>query len=88
MTNDYASKDPNAYFWFVFFINNQNKVAEKDFDWFSFMFRNSMKNLGKVLLILSSWDDPILIKRAWCLYEIHQALEVKSVEFKSSCCRF
>ena len=65
----------------IFFKNNQNKVAEKDFDWFSFTFRNSKKNIGKVLLILSPRDDPIPIKRAWCLCETHQALEEKSEEF-------
>ena len=69
----YASKDPDAYFWFDLFTNDQNKVG--------FMFLNSIKNIGKVLLILSPWDDPIPIKRAWCLYEIYQALEENSVEF-------
>ena len=77
----YASKDPDAYFWFDLFTNDQNKVGEKDFNWFSFTFLNSIKNIGKVLLILSPWDDPIPIKRAWCLYEIFQALEENSVEF-------
>ena len=77
----YASKDPDAYFWFDLFTNDQNKVGEKDFNWFSFTFLNSIKNIGKVLLILSPWDDPISIKRAWCLFEIYQALEENSVEF-------
>ena len=77
----YASKDSDAYFWFDLFTNDQNKVAEKDFNWFSDTFRNSIKNIGKVLLILSPWDDPMPIKRAWCLFEIYQALEENSVEF-------
>ena len=63
------------------FTNDQNKVAEKDFNWFSDTFRNSIKNIGKVLLILSPWDDPMPIRRAWCLFEIYHALEENSVEF-------
>ena len=76
----YASKHPDAYFWFDLFTNNQNEVSNKDFDWFSTTFRESIKDIGKVLLVLSPWGDPIPIRRCWCLFEIHNALEESAIE--------
>ena len=76
----YASKHPDAYFWFDLFTNNQNEVINKDFDWFSSTFRNSIREIGQVLLVLSPWNDPIPIRRAWCLFEIHNAVEESEVQ--------
>ena len=75
----YAKQFPNAYFWFDLFINNQNEISTKDFDWFSQTFRNSVREIGQVLLVFSPWDDPMPIKRAWCLFEIHNALQETKV---------
>ena len=75
----HAAEHPNAYFWFDLFSNDQNEVASKDFDWFSSTFRNSIRGIGEVLLVLSPWDKPIPICRAWCLYEIHNALDEPNV---------
>lgn len=76
----YASRNPDAYFWFDLFTNNQNEVSSKDFDWFSQTFRNSIRDIGQVLLVLSPWNDPIPVQRAWCLFEIHNALEDSEVQ--------
>lgn len=38
------------------------------------MSRNSIRDIGQVLLILSPWNSPIPIQRAWCLFEISTAL--------------
>ena len=71
----YAVDHPHAYFWFDLFTNNQNEIANKDFDWFATTFRDGVKDIGEVLLVLSPWDNPQPICRAWCLFEIHNALE-------------
>lgn len=76
----HAMKNPDAYFWFDLFTNNQNEVASKDFHWFSTTFRDSIRSIGQVLLTLSPWNDPIPLHRAWCLFEIHKALEESDVE--------
>ena len=34
----HAQDDPDAYFWFDLFTNDQNEVSSKDFDWFSTTF--------------------------------------------------
>lgn len=77
----HAASHPNAYFWFDLFTNDQNAVASKDFDWFSTTFRDSIRDIGQVLLVLSPWNDPLPIRRAWCLFEISNALSESGVEF-------
>ena len=76
----YARKFPDAYFWFDLFLNDQNCVSTKDFDWFSTTFWNGVRQIGQGLLVLSAWNDPIPIKRAWCLFEIHNALQEANIE--------
>lgn len=75
----HASEHPHSYFWFDLFTNNQNEVASKDFEWFSSTFREGVREIGQVLLVLSPWNDPIPIRRAWCLFEIFSALEDSNV---------
>ena len=74
----HAKEHPDAYFWFDLFTNNQNEVASKDFDWFITTFRG-VREIGEVLLVLSPWNDPMPIQRAWCLFEIFTALEDENV---------
>ena len=75
----HVREDPDAYFWLDLFTNNQNEVANKDFDWFSQTFRDCIRDIGQVLLVLSPWYEPIPICRAWCLFEIHNSIEEPDV---------
>jgi tetratricopeptide (TPR) repeat protein len=70
----YEAGHPNTYFWFDLWVNNQNIAAALPVEWWSTTFRESIKSIGTVLLVLSPWYDPIPITRAWCLWEIMCAL--------------
>ena len=74
--------DPDAYFWFHLFTNDQNEVSSKDFEWLSATFRRGVVDIGKVLLVLSPWNDPQPIRRAWCLFEIFNALDERDVKLE------
>ena len=76
----YNEENPNTYFWFDLFTNDQNANDKKDADWYSTTFRESIKRIGTVVLILSPWQDPKPIKRAWCLFEIAHALRESNVK--------
>ena len=77
----YANEVSTVYFWFDLFTNDQNSVVGKDFDWFCNRFRESIKAIGKVLLVLFPWNDPVPITRVWCLFEISSTLDMPDVEF-------
>eukprot|EP00045_Choanoeca_perplexa_P011841 m.126950 g.126950 ORF g.126950 m.126950 type:complete len:767 (-) comp15788_c0_seq1:79-2379(-) len=78
---DYAADHPNAYFWFDLFVNNQNKAADLPQDWWSTTFKSSIRAIGAVMLVLSPWNDPVPMTRAWCLWEILCAVTQTEVEF-------
>jgi hypothetical protein len=73
----------NAYFWFDLFTNDQNNVVGKDFDWFCTTFRGSIQRIGQVLLVMAPpWNDPIPVKRGWCLFEIASTLDMAAAGVK------
>ena len=77
----HTAVEPDAYFWFDLFTNDQNAVANKDFDWFCNTFKGSIRAIGQVLLVLSPWNDPLPVRRAWCLFEIANAIAESKVKF-------
>ena len=77
----HSKADPDAYYWFDLFTNDQNAVMSKDFEWFCTTFRESIRSIGHVLLVLSPWNDPLPIRRAWCLFEIANTLKETDIQF-------
>ena len=77
----YAGGFADTYFWFKLYTNDQNDMSTRDFEWFGLTFRNSLRDIVQVLLVLSHWDDPTRLRRAWCLYEIHNALQISEIGF-------
>jgi len=81
---EYAqAEDDSAYFWFDLFINNQNGFEiTHSFEWLCGRFKDSIRAIGKVILVLSPWNDPIPLTRSWCLWELVSTAElVGQVEF-------
>lgn len=57
--------------WFDLFSNNQWSAPDLDFTWWSTTFKSAIEQFGHTVLILSPWDNPIPLGRAWCLFEIY-----------------
>eukprot|EP00053_Salpingoeca_punica_P024826 m.14785 g.14785 ORF g.14785 m.14785 type:complete len:518 (+) comp7228_c0_seq1:82-1635(+) len=65
------------FFWFDVFCVNQHTHENHTSDWWQTAFKKQIKDIGKVLLVMAPWQDPIPMTRAWCLWEIHCAIEGK-----------
>jgi hypothetical protein len=77
---DYASANPDVdqYFWFDIFVNNQHAEGlNHPFEWWCSAFKDNIAAIGTVLLVMTPWDAPIPLTRAWCLWEIYCALELE-----------
>ena len=48
----------NTYFWFCLFNNDQHEAGNNDYDFFATVFRRSLTSIGKVLVVMSPWNDP------------------------------
>ncbi|EGD81252.1 mbre TPR repeat protein [Salpingoeca rosetta] len=79
-----ARKDDGqpVFFWFDLFMNNQNAnvTANLPQEWWSTTFKQSIANIGHVLLVLMPWRDPVPLTRAWCLWEIFCGISNEGTE--------
>jgi hypothetical protein len=71
-----GERDKKICFWFDMLVNDQWHALDRDFDWWATTFRTAVQHIGRTLIFLSSWSDPAMIKRAWCLYEISCSKEL------------
>ncbi|EGD76385.1 tetratricopeptide protein [Salpingoeca rosetta] len=71
-----------VFFWFDLFMNNQNAnvTANLPQEWWSTTFKESIANIGHVLLVLMPWRDPVPLTRAWCLWEIFCGISNEGTE--------
>jgi hypothetical protein len=69
---------PDIVIWFDLFSNNQHRASELPFEWWSTTFREAIQSFGYTVLVLAPWNDPIPLKRAWCLFEIYQTVSTGS----------
>ena len=67
---EYAESHPEAYFWFDLFVNNQNIASNIPHEWWRTTFKESIEQIGSVLVVMTPWQSPVPPKRAWCLWEI------------------
>lgn len=65
---------PGAVLWFDLFSNNQIAAPSRKFEWWTTTFRTAIKSFGHTVLVLSPWDNPIPLTRAWCLFEIYTSI--------------
>ena len=69
-----------SYFWFDLFVNNQHGTEERPQEWWKTTFKESIQHIGSLLVVLSPWNDPIPVKRAWCLWELMCGLSQPDVK--------
>ncbi|EDQ84735.1 uncharacterized protein MONBRDRAFT_29879 [Monosiga brevicollis MX1] len=68
---------PGAYYWIDLIPNNQHIATNLPYEWWCNTFQENIKRIGRVLLVMSPWRDPIPMTRAWCLFEMMNALHGK-----------
>ena len=71
-TLQYHFRDnPDTIIWFDLYSNNQHAAPDLDFHWWSTTFKSAIEQFNHTVLILSPWNNPIPLTRAWCLFEIY-----------------
>ena len=67
--NMLSSGDQWSY-WIDLFVNDQWNAPNLPYEWWSGTFSSAIGEIGHTMLVLSPWDAPIPLTRAWCLWEI------------------
>lgn len=66
------------YFWFDLFSNNQHDTSNIPYEWWEGTFKSAIRRIGKTILIIHPWNNPIPLTRAWCLFEIFCSVDSNS----------
>jgi hypothetical protein len=72
LANHFKSKDAASPFvWMDIAMIDQHVAANTDLDFvvWSRTFKDSLKQIGKALLVLTPGEKPIAISRSWCCFE-------------------
>lgn len=64
-----------TYIWICAFCNNQHRVVDRTvpFEEFKDVFQRRVTGIGKVLAMMTPWNDPGYLKRVWCIFEMHSS---------------
>lgn len=69
----YGQQD--VFIWFDLFSNNQIVAPKLDFTWWSNTFKTAIQSFGHLVVVISPWQSPIPLTRAWCVFEIFCAAQ-------------
>lgn len=83
---DYCSTqqmDPkHTYVWICCLCNNQHRIFDnrqngisKSVDDFRDKFNEFIPSVRRVVSVMSPWNKPICLTRAWCIFELYTAIE-------------
>ena len=64
--------------WFDLFSNSQHNTAAKPFAWWTGTFTHAIETMGNVLMVMSPWDEPVTLTRAWCVFEVYACVKTNS----------
>ena len=72
--------------WLDLFTNNQHLAPDLDFHWWSTTFKTAIQNIGRTVMVLSPWENPVPFTRAWCLFEIFCTVDTNTI-FEVAMCK-
>jgi hypothetical protein len=67
--------DPEAGVWLDLFCINQHEPMDWTFEWLSTTFKSNVAEIGRTIMVMSPWDNPLPYTRSWCVFEAYCAAE-------------
>ena len=65
-----AAGDAAPFYWFDCVSVDQHAAQSFPREWWSTTFRDAIGAMGHTVMVLSPWDKPFTLTRAWCLWEV------------------
>ncbi|OQR91894.1 hypothetical protein ACHHYP_04252 [Achlya hypogyna] len=65
-----------AVVWFCVFNNNQHFSNVRPFSFWSSTFQTELAAIGNVVMVMHPWNDPVVLRRSWCVFEVYVAIKV------------
>ena len=62
------------FFWFDCLVIDEHANNDKPQEWWSTSFKDSISAIGRTVMVLAPWNQPVPLTRAWCLWELFCAV--------------
>lgn len=62
---------PDRIIWFDLFSINQYLNCSRSYGWWSTTFMAAIKDMGHTVMVMSPWNDHVILSRSWCLFEAY-----------------
>jgi tetratricopeptide (TPR) repeat protein len=69
---------PEPFFWYDCFSLDQHAQSAQGSDWWRTTFMDAIKSMGHTLMMLSPWNAPQPLTRAWCIWELYCTVKTGS----------
>jgi tetratricopeptide (TPR) repeat protein len=68
--------EPELVFWIDIFSIDQHKTGSWPLEWWSTTFKEAIRLIGHMVMVMAPWDAPVPLTRAWCLWELFCTVDV------------
>ena len=66
----FADKGGVIIIWLDLFSTSQHSTFSKPPEWWQQTFGTAIGQMGQMVMVMTPWDNPICLTRAWCLIEL------------------
>ena len=72
--------DEDDYAWIDLYLHNQyqgqvSSMQGENSEYWINKFGSLIGGIGKVIAIVTDWEDPVMLTRIWCLFELDTAID-------------
>jgi hypothetical protein len=67
----FADKGGVAIIWLDLFSTSQHCTFSKPPEWWQQTFISAIGRMGQMVVVMTPWDNPVCLTRAWCLIELY-----------------
>ena len=82
MKNHFKDELSEVIVWWDLFSINQHIETQWTFEWLSTTFMSAIQEIGRVVMVMSPWNNPIPYSRAWCVFEAYCAIFAEDTLFE------
>ncbi len=62
---------PDAVIWMDIISTSQHATFDRPPEWWQQTFVTAIGRMGQMVIVMTPWDNPICLRRAWCLIELY-----------------
>jgi tetratricopeptide (TPR) repeat protein len=62
---------PDAIIWIDLMSTSQHATFDRPPEWWQQTFISAIGRMGQMVMVMTPWDNPICLTRAWCLIELY-----------------